>query len=65
MICVLFKVLFIFKREKFKTGGNYLSGTPLRNRPDIGNLQRVRQFQVGSELGNVPESEHETGKIKF
>jgi len=32
-------------------------GTPLRNRPDIGNLQRVRQFQIGSDLGNIPESE--------
>jgi len=32
-------------------------GTPIRNRPDIGNLQRVRQFQVGSDLGNIPESE--------
>ena len=37
-------------------------GTPMRNRPDIGNLQRVRQFQVGSDLGNVPESEHDTGR---
>lgn len=40
-------------------------GTPLRQRPDIGNLQRVRQFQIsGSDLGNVPESElADTGRI--
>lgn len=40
-------------------------GTPLRNRPDVGSLQRVRQFQVGSDLGNIPESEHDTGKQDF